>query len=81
MFQFVKVPKSAKLIKKISKLDNEIKDSLKDLDCVEILFISMTLSQFNKSIHDALKEHITSLMKEAGETDLNKKIEELLNDK
>lgn len=55
MFQFVKMPKSAKLIKKISKLDAEIKDSIKDLDAVEILLISMALSQFHTSIADKLK--------------------------
>lgn len=43
MFKFVKVPKSAKLIKKISKLDEEIKESIKDLDSVELLFVSMSL--------------------------------------
>ena len=81
MFQFVRVPKSARLIKKISKLDNEIKNSLKDLDGVEILIISMSLKQFHESIHKAVKEHIASLEKLVEETDSDEKIEELLNEK
>lgn len=76
MFQFVKVPKSAKLIKKISKLDNEIKDSLKDLDAVEILFLSMALRQFHESVHEAVKKHITSVTKDAEGTDSDEKTEE-----
>lgn len=76
MFQFVKVPKSAKLIKKISKLDNEIKDSLKDLDAVEILFLSMALRQFNESISEAVKKHITSVTKDAEGTDSDEKTED-----
>lgn len=76
MFQFVKVPKSAKLIKKISKLDNEIKDSLKDLDAVEILFLSMALRQFHESISEAVKKHITSVTKDAEGTDSDEKTEE-----
>lgn len=81
MFKFVKVPKSAKLIKKISKLDDEIKDSLKDLDDIEILFISMALRQFHQSICEATKGHIDSLVKKVEKPDLDKKIEELLNEK
>lgn len=81
MFQFVRVPKSARLIKKISKLDNEIKNSLKDLDGVEILIISMSLKHFHESIHKAVKEHIASLEKLVEETDSDEKIEELLNEK
>lgn len=81
MFQFVKVPKSEKLIKKISKLDDEIKNSLKDLDAIEILFISMALRQFHESIHKAVKKHIDDVTKEVGESDLDKKVDELLNEK
>jgi hypothetical protein len=81
MFQFVKMPKSAKLIKKISKLDDEIKDSLKDLDAVEILFLAMALSQFHNSIADKMKNHIESVIDNEKGSNLDKRIEELLNEK
>ena len=81
MFQFVKMPKSAKLIKKISKLDDEIKDSLKDLDAVEILFLAMALNQFHKSIADNMKNHIESVLDDEKGSDLDKRVEELLNEK
>jgi hypothetical protein len=81
MFKFVKEPKSAKLIKKISKLDDEIKNSLKDLDSIEILFISMALKQFHESICGAIEERIDSDLKDIKRADLDKKIEDLLNEK
>ena len=81
MFQFVKVPKSARLIKKISKLDNEIKNSLKDLDAVETLFLTMALSQFHDSIAEKMENHIKSKLDDKEKSDLDKRVEELLNEK
>lgn len=81
MFQFVKVPKSARLIKKISKLDNEIKNSLKDLDAVETLFLTMALSQFHDSIAKKMENHIKSKLDDKEKSDLDKRVEELLNEK
>ena len=81
MFQFVKVPKSARLIKKISKLDNEIKNSLKDLDGVEMLFLAMALSQFHDSIAEKMKNHIESVLDDKEGSDLDKRVKELLNEK
>lgn len=81
MFKFVKVPKSARLIKKISKLDNEIKNSLKDLDAVETLFLTMALSQFNDSIAEKMENHIKSKLDDKEKSDLDKRVEELLNEK
>lgn len=81
MFKFVKEPKSVKLIKKISKLDEEIKESIKDLDAIEILFVSMSLKQFHESICGAIEEHIDSVLKDEKRADLDKKIDELLNEK
>lgn len=81
MFQFVKVPKSARLIKKISKLDNEIKNSLKDLDGVEMLFLTMALSQFHDSVVEKMKNHIKSSLDDKEGSYLDKRVKELLNEK
>lgn len=81
MFQFVKVSKSARLIKKISKLDNEIKNSLKDLDGVEMLFLTMALSHFHDSIAEKMKNHIKSALDDKEGSDLDKRVKELLNEK
>lgn len=80
MFKFVKVSKSEKLIKKISKLNDEIKESIKDLDGIELLFILMSLKQFHDSVSGAMEEHIDSVLKDK-RVDLDKKVDELLNKK